>query len=72
MTKEEFLATAARHYDSIKSLEGLDSFYDYEKQFVSILHQLGRDVMEQSLGELPRDHRKKNFRDDPGRVGDIQ
>lgn len=67
MTKEQFLETAGRHYDSIKSLEGVDNFYDYEKQFVSILHKLGQEVMEQSLGELPNDHRKKNFGNNAGR-----
>ncbi len=61
MTKEQFLETAGRHYDSIKELEKLDNFYDYEKSFVSILHKMGQQLLGQSLGELPNDHRKKTL-----------
>lgn len=72
MTKEQFLQTAARHYDSIKDLKEVDDFYDYEKQFVSILHKLGQELMEQSLGDLPNDHRKKNFGNDVRRDKDCK
>lgn len=65
MSKEEFIEIAARRYDSIRSLNELDNFYDYEKEFVDILQQMGKEILEKNLGELPSDHRKKNFSNDP-------
>ncbi len=59
MTKEAFLAVAAQRYDDLQSLNKLDNFYDYEKEFVSLWKELGREVLEKNLGELPRDKRKK-------------
>ena len=63
MTKEEFLALAARRYDELQALNKLNNFYDYEKQFVGIWKDLGREVLEQNIGELPRDKRKKKDTD---------
>ncbi len=59
MTKEELLALAAQRYDALQSLNKLDNFYDYEKQFVSIWKDWGREVLEENMGELPKDKRKK-------------
>lgn len=59
MTKEEFLAAAARRYDELQALNKLDNFYDYEKQFVFIWKDLGREVLEKNIGGLPADKRKK-------------
>ena len=64
MTKEEFMALAARRYDALQSLNKLDNFYDYEKQFVSLWKDLGREVLEKNIGELPQDKRKKKEADD--------
>ena len=67
MTKEEFLAAAARRYDELQSLNKLDNFYDYEKEFVSIWRDLGREVLEKNIGSLPKDKRKKkDARHHPG------
>jgi hypothetical protein len=59
MTKEEFLVLAAQRYDELRSLNKLDNFYDYEKEFVSIWKELGREVLEKNMGALPADKRKK-------------
>ena len=59
MTKEEFLALAAQRYDALQALNKLDNFYEYEKQFVSLWKDLGREVLEKNMGELPSDKRKK-------------
>ncbi len=59
MTKEEFLALADKRYDALQKLNQLDSFYDYEKQFVDIWRGLGREVLEQNLGAVPTNRRKK-------------
>ena len=65
MTKEEFIQLAAERYDELQGLNKLDNFYDYEKEFVHIWQGLGRQVMENNLGELPGDKRKKKPHD-PG------
>jgi hypothetical protein len=63
MTKEEFLALAAQQYDALQALNKLNNFYDYEKQFVSLWKDLGREVLEKNIGELPADKRKKKEAD---------
>lgn len=62
MTKEEYLLIAAERYDKFVALKDKDNFYDYEKEFVNILNDLGREVMEKNLGELSKDKRKKKER----------
>lgn len=59
MTKEEYLSLAARRYDAFEALNKLDNFYDYEKEFVSILEDFGRELLQNIIGELPSDKRKK-------------
>ena len=59
MTKEEFVTLAVKRYDELQSLNKLDNFYDYEKEFVSIWKDLGREVLEKNIGELPHDKREK-------------
>jgi hypothetical protein len=59
MTKEEFLAIAGKRYDALQALNKLDNFYDYEKEFVTILQDLSREVLEKNIGELSPDKRKK-------------
>ena len=39
MTREEFLALASSKYDSIRDLNKLDNFYDYEKELYSSLYK---------------------------------
>jgi len=59
MTKEEYLQLAAQRYDKLASLKEEKSFLEYEKQFDHLWTELGRDVLEQSIGEVPKDRRKK-------------
>ena len=59
MSKEEFLAIAAKRYEAIKSLSSHDNFYDYEKEFEAIIQEMNREMLEKSLGDLPQDRRKK-------------
>lgn len=61
MTKEEFLALAEARYDALQKLNKLNSFYDYEKQFVDLWRELGRQVLEQNLGPVPTNRRKKKL-----------
>lgn len=59
MTKEQYLAAAEARYDELKALGKLDSFYDYEVEFVKIWQDLGRQVLQDSIGALSKDKRKK-------------
>jgi hypothetical protein len=59
MTKEEYLAIAETRYEAIAKLQQSDNFYDMEKKFVEIINDLGRDLLQQTLGEAGADRRKK-------------
>ena len=63
MTKAQYLAAAEARYDELKALGKLDNFYDYEVEFVKIWQDLGRQVLQDSLGELSNDKRKKKPHD---------
>ena len=59
MTKEEYLAMAAKRYDELKALNKIDNFYDYESEFAKIMNELSKEVLEKNISELPADRRKK-------------
>lgn len=42
-----------------KSQEGQTSAYEYEKTFDHMWQKLGKEVLQQSVGELPIDKNKK-------------
>ena len=63
MTREEFHKLADKRYDELQALNKLDNFYDYEKQFVGIWQELGKAVLENNLGTLSNDKRKKKPHD---------
>lgn len=60
MTESTFITMAQKRYAALQSLGKIDNFYDYEKEFDKIWQQLGREVLEASISELPADRRKKN------------
>jgi hypothetical protein len=59
MTKEEYLAMAAKRYDELQALNKIDNFYDYESEFAKIMNELSKEVLEKNLSKLPADRRKK-------------
>ena len=61
MTEQRFLELCKSKYAEIAKLEEVKSFYEYEKGFDKIMTELGRTLLEQSLGEVPADRRKKKF-----------
>lgn len=61
MTKEEFLAIAEKRYDALRDLNKLNNFYDYEKIFVEIWQEFGREALEKNLGAVPPNRRKKKL-----------
>ena len=59
MTKEEYLKLAAAKWDSLEKMQEIDNFYDYEKEFDRIWVELGKSVLDSSLGEVSSDRRQK-------------
>lgn len=63
MTRSEYLELASQRYDKFRELNKIDNFYDYEVEFVKILNDLGREVLEKNLSTLVKDKRKKKPHD---------
>lgn len=59
MSKDEYLALAEQKYDDLQQLKHKLSFYDYEKTFDQIWKNLGQQVLEKNLSDVPADRRKK-------------
>ena len=60
MTESDFMALAKKRYAELQTLNKIDNFYDYEKEFDSIWRELGREVLESNVSNVPADRRKKN------------
>ena len=61
MDKQDFLKLAAAKWPELEQLKQEKRFYDYEKRFEEIWIELGREVLESSIGSAGKDHRvKKN------------
>ncbi len=60
MTKGQLISMVSERYDELQSLNKLRDFYDYEKGFEDIWQELGKNVFEKNISELPADRRKKN------------
>lgn len=59
MTEEEYVALARQKYHDLQQLKNKPTFYDYEKSFDEIWQDLGRQVLEKNLSQIPGDRRKK-------------
>lgn len=59
MTKEEYLDLAASRWDALESLQDETTFYDYEKKFDTLWVELGRQVLEKTVGVSSTDRRIK-------------
>lgn len=59
MSKAEYLALAEQKYNDLQDLKNKATFYDYEKSFEEIWMDLGRQVLEKNLSQVPTDRRKK-------------
>ena len=67
MSKEEYMALAEQKYHDLQQLKSKPTLYDYEKSFEEIWQDLGRQVFEKNLSDVPADRRKKKD-DDPLRI----
>ena len=61
MTKQEYLELCSKRYDELKALNKIDNFYDYESEFAAIIKDLGKEVLQKQLSDLPADRRKKKL-----------
>lgn len=59
MTKASYLQLAESKWEALSGLKTQLDFYEYETQFAEIWVELGRSVLESSIGEIPADRRKK-------------
>ncbi len=59
MTKAEYMALAEARFDALNALQKQPDFYQFEKEFDQIWTDLGRTVLEQAIGAVPKDKRKK-------------
>ena len=59
MTQEEYVALARQKYHDLQQLKSKPTLYDYEKAFDELWQELGRQVFEKNLSEVPTDRRKK-------------
>jgi hypothetical protein len=61
MTKEEFIEAAGKRYERLHALNDGRDFYDYEKEFIKIWEDLGREVFERNINTVSPDRRKKKL-----------
>lgn len=59
MEKDKFLEIAAKHYDKLKAVGQTPDFYTLEAEFDKIWTEFGRVVLENSIGDVPSNRRKK-------------
>ena len=68
MTESEFIEIARQKYGQISELSKSATLYEHEKEFDQIWVSPGAEILEQSLGELPNDKRKKTIQTRYGQV----
>lgn len=61
MTREAFAALALEQFDQLQELNQLDDFYAYEKAFARVWTEFGRQALEQHIGKVSDNHRKKTL-----------
>ena len=59
MTRDEMMAIMMKRYEEFEKLKGASTFYDFEKEFEKLWIEVGRELMQASLGEAPTERRKK-------------
>lgn len=59
MSKEQYLELAATKWPELEKLQSEGNFYEFEKRFEEIWLELGQAVLENRIGKVPNDHRKK-------------
>ena len=68
LKKDALLKAATERFEEFRDLHRHDNFYDFEKEFEKIWLEPGREVLQQSLGDVPEERQKKRVRTRFGRV----
>ena len=55
------MEAAGKRYDGLQLLNDGRDFYDYEKEFIKIWEDLGREVFEKNINTVSADRRKKKL-----------
>ena len=55
------MEAAGKRYDRLQALNDGRDFYDYEKEFINIWEDLGREVFEKNINTASEDRRKKKL-----------
>ena len=59
MTREELYALVDARYDEFQALQEQPNFLAYEEKFAHIMTDLGKDILQSSVGPIPVNARKK-------------
>lgn len=61
LTKEEFMSKASTFYDKLTEElnDKTQDFYDYESKLDELMTQFSKELLEESLGEVSKNIRKK-------------
>ena len=59
MNEEQFIEVARQKWAQLQAIKDEESFYEFEGKFDGIVSALNRELLEATIGEVPRDHRKK-------------
>lgn len=59
MTKSEYIALCEAQWEKIEKIKATSTLYEHEKQLDAMLVNFGKELLKQSLGALPGDHRQK-------------
>ena len=61
MTRKELHALVDARYDEFQALQEQPNFMAYEKKFAHIMTDLGKDILQSSVGPIPVNTRKKQY-----------
>ena len=59
LTEEKFVELARKQYHQIHQLQQVNSFYEYEKAFINIWNEFGRQTIQESISSTTKDRRTK-------------
>lgn len=59
LTEEKFVELARKQYKQIDQLKQVKSFYEYEKEFVNLWKEFGRQTIQESISKTTNDRRTK-------------
>jgi len=59
MTKEEYIAICLSKWEDMSKINSCDNLYDLELELRHVINDMGRNLLEKQIGEVPIDRRKK-------------